>query len=80
MDRPDQDFLLVRTKYNTRERSQESSRKDDGDELDVFQASRGFQKEAGEYGFTWAKLEKGDEDGLPSINEIMRGLKKYYMQ
>ena len=81
VDKPDQDLILVRTKTNNRERSQESSRKDDGDEMDICKNQKGqFTKEPGEYGFTWAKMVRGDEDALPSMNEILDGLKYYYLQ
>lgn len=41
-------------------------------------AKNGFTKEAGEYGYKWSKMYKGDEDVLPSLNEVISGLERYY--
>ena len=43
-------------------------------------AKNGFTKEAGAFGYTWARKFKSDEDALPSLNEVLSGLERYYAE
>lgn len=74
-------FRLIKTPDNERARSNYSQRSsieqfnicsgDDDDDLQV-------AKEAGEFGFKWALMEKGDMLAFPTPREVINGLETYY--
>ena len=38
-----------------------------------------FAKRWGDYGYTWAERVKGDEDAMPSLQEVFEGVEVWFI-
>lgn len=74
----EEDAILVRSPYNDRRRSPNSS-KINGTQFNITEAiKQGFVNIGGEFGLKWCITKNGKKN--PSLTQIMLGLKLFFME